>query len=359
VARGERDTDLRMYAEEREMAQIEREWAIQQFEAARQNAYSDRQYDMQYRNNLIDKLGGMTSMLETAFADMPALTAPAAIGEDEIASTIAMFENNAIMNVDRAAEMVASANEGELIKRGIDNSTTGTARRGDVAARLSQEYQNAVVQARTQAMSYIQGKQDLAMSSFDAQLKAREATGAHIKGIYGPEIDALMQLPQLRSANDFQAPVQIGSGVYSRGIASANNYQAPVQIGTGIYDNMNIGFGMGDTMNLPSVADAYRISEGLSAVQTPQMWQISSPGGYFGNAASLQQGIAGQHDPQGWLSSANDWYAGGLSSIGKAAGSMSFGQAGISNQTGRTNYLGNDTSMGAGSWANFQNQMGR
>lgn len=329
VAQGERDEDLRRYAQERLMAQIEREFAIEQLEQARTTAASERAYDMQFRDNIMSRLSDLSGMLDARLTELGPLALPDTITPEEIASTVAMFENNAIQNVDRAADRVASINEADLIRNGIDNSTTGTARRADITARLAQEYDNARLRARQQAIAYITGQQDLLDQDFASQVEGRSAILDEIRGIYGPEIEAMLQMPALRSANDYSAPVAVNSGIFVRDVNSANDFSAPLAVNSGMVNLPNIGFGMADTLNVQSVADTL-LGPQMSAVQSPQMWQISSPSGYFSNAASLQSGIASQYNPAPYFQNGLDYMSAGMSDIGWGLSQFGgFGQAGI------------------------------
>lgn len=244
VASGERDDDMRRFYEERAQKEIEREFLISEYQNSQATRRQEREQELAMRNQILAQVYGLQDALRQTESGLQYVPDIPVITEDQIAAEIQRRSAENIANVDRAAERVASINEANLMRGGIDISTPGTARRGDVAARLAQEYQNATSRAYDDAMKYISGQQSMYATDIGNILKTREARLNETSGIAGAGIDTMLRLPQLTSADNFNLAQLIPSSVYSRNISSANDFRAPVNIGSGIYDSINIGPGL-------------------------------------------------------------------------------------------------------------------
>lgn len=328
IAKGERDEDLRKRAREEQIAAIEREFAIEQMYSSQATAASERADDIAFRDEIIGRLDAMTGQIDAAFAGMPALTAPELLGTDEFNEILARFESNAIANVDRAADRVASINEASLMTRGIENSSIGTGERGRVASRLALDYENARQAAMQQALAYITGSNDVTMQQFNAIKDARGSRAAEITAMTAPVIEAMLNSRQVGSANDFTTPVPINSGIIDRAVRSANDFSAPVPIGSAT-ERQSIGSRMAATLTPPSVADAYVFDLGSRAFN-PNMWSITSPSSFFGTAAQLQSGVSQGYDPSTYFANARGYWGDAMSSLGFAAGEFQYGGSGYS-----------------------------
>lgn len=295
IARGEADEDLRRYAEERMTAQEEREFAVSQFFDARDRALAERSQDAGIRDLLMMRAGGLQMALDQAARSLGGVrNAPEATRED-IENEVTRREELAVADVDRAVTRVASINEADLIRRGLDASSVGTARRGEVAERAATEYARAREQARQDALRYISGQQEVLMGGWNADMQRRDRVFAEAQGVAGAGMDVLLRLPQLRSSNDFRAPIDIGTANFVRQTRSMNDWRAPINLGSAIFEADRVGSGMGQTLNLPSAAAMQDFAPGSRTTPQTQVWGITSPAGFAASAMSGLQGIAGAY----------------------------------------------------------------
>lgn len=319
TAKGERDEDLRKRAEEQEMAALEREFAIEEMRQSQMTAAQERQEDFLFRDDIIGRLDSMSAAMSGALEGMPAITAPELLGRDDFEEILARFDANAIANVDRAVDRIASKTEADLMTRGLQHSSAGTSARADIARRMALDYENARQGALQEALAYISGQNDIVLQDYNATKDARGTRMAEISAMLSPAIEGMMNMRQLSSANNYQAPVAINSGIVQRGVSSANDFQTPVGMSSAIFNNADIGFGMADMLGAPSAANAYVFDAG-TATFNPQMWNITSPSGFFGNASSGINAIPGHYDPGQWMSRGDAWTKSALGDLGWVAG---------------------------------------
>lgn len=316
TARGERDEDIRRLRMEQITAAQERDFAIAEMRGAQQIAAAERADDISYRDRIIGELGSMQDRLFEAYSQMDPIQAPSGFSEAELMDTIGRYEANAVANVDRAADRVASIAEAGLIRGGMANSTAGTAERGRIAQRLALDYDNARLAARQQAMDYIQGKEDLKSIDFERRMGARGSTFSEIQNLYAPIVDALSRERRTLSANDYQTPVGIGTANVGRQLVTANQYASPLAVNSAAIAPTGMSSRMGNTLNLPSIAEAYVTTGDYNQFQ-PQLWNIDGPANYMANASQLIQ-TAGHHDPMPFLEMAGQTSAAGFKAIGGA-----------------------------------------
>ena len=260
VASGERDDDMRRFYEERAQKEIERDFLIGEYQNSQAIRQQERDQELAMRNQILAQVYGLQDTLRATESGLQYVPDVPVVTEDQIAAEIQRRTSENISAVDRAADRVASINEADLIRGGVDLSTPGNARRGDVAARLAQEYQNATKRAYDDAMSYISGKQNMYATDIANILKSRQAQLEEASGIAGAGIDTMLRLPQLTSADNFNLAQIIPSSVYTRNISSANDFRAPVDIRSGIYDSINVGPGMSN-YNVASSAASTAFSQ--------------------------------------------------------------------------------------------------
>lgn len=322
VASGERDDDLTRLRMERLTAQQEREFAIGELRNAQSIAAGERIEDLDYRDKILAQINDMSAALQTAYGQMGDLYAPAGPSEEEINATLARYDSNAIANVDRAADRVASQAEASLIDSGMARSTAGEMRRAEVARKLALDYDNARQAAQQQAMAYISGKESIKDQAFQRQVAARGTAMSEVQNLYGPLIQALVQSRGSLSANNYQAPVGVNSGNIIRDVRSANQFAAPIGVTSAMTAPTGMSRRLGDTLNMPSVADAYVITGDYNQFQ-PQMWNITSPSGFAGNASSLIGSIAAQYTPATYMQMGADQMGAGFSALGGALNDLS------------------------------------
>lgn len=285
IARGERTQDLRQFYETQVALQAEQRYMRDQYEGALARASDERAYDMRFRDDLVGRIDGMRSSLrqvQDSFGEAPELyeLTPYDI-EAEIGRRTSEYQED----VDRAAERVASVNEADLIASGMDESTTGTARRGEIAGRLADEYQNARQRAYDEALSFVTGKTGALNQNANERFARRGDLLGETANIEGAGIDQLISLPGLSSTVDAtRFASAIPSAAYDRDIVSANNYRAPLAVNSAIYDRMTPGSGMGTTINTRSRA----VGNGMNMGR-----QIISPYGSANPASSTAPFMSG------------------------------------------------------------------
>lgn len=283
IASGERDDDMRRYYEERRMAVDERNFAIQQMQRSQDIARRERQDDASIRDSVLNRAVNLQGTMDATLRSLgTAPEVPRATRED-IANEVALRENTAMSDVDRAVSRVASVNEASLIKAGMDNSSLAHERRAEIAARSGLEYAKARDAARDSAIKYVSGVQNELMEGYGADMQRRWQVLTEAGNVGSAGLNIMTNLKPLRSENDYRAPVQVGTGVYARNTRSANSYQAPVQLGTALYDRFNGGTSLGDFLGPATIAGMFDINAG-TATAAPANWTVSSPSTYFGAA---------------------------------------------------------------------------
>lgn len=321
VAAGEREEDIRRLYEDQLKATQERDFAIQELRAAQTIAVNERNMDVDYRNAILTDLAEMQAKVEASYNDFGPLAKPRTISDAEMMATFADFDRNAVANVDRAADRVASQTEAALLDRGIGNSSPANAARAEVARRLSLDYENARLNARNQAMDYISGKQDVYLRDYEAQRDARNTEMATVSSMYAPFIEGAINLRPTQSANDYSTPVNISSAIMDRALLSANQYAAPINIGSAMISPALSSL-IGDTLTPPSTADAYQITGDYNQF-TPALWNLTGPNGFASNAASLIGSVHQGYDPLGHFNRADKLFGSAAYALGGAANDLS------------------------------------
>jgi hypothetical protein len=283
VARGERDEDMTRFYQEREQRQFERQFQVQQYQTMRQQAMQERGVEMDRRNRVTGQIDQLREALQLAHHNLGPMPERPGITREDIDADARRREDIYMADVDRAADRVASVNEANMMRGGVDRSTGATARRGEITERIAQEYNRARERARDEALRYITGVQGTLFNEYNAAMGERGLTLQEVMGTQGAGIDQMMQMPGLPSAmmNDY---LQMQSGVYDRGLQSANNYQAPIPINTAVWQQ-GVDPGMGPTLTPSSVsANAVGVRSG---VFNPYGQNISDPAAFMNIAGAL------------------------------------------------------------------------
>ena len=237
VAAAERDEEMARFLEDRDTRADERQFVVDQYEDYLRQAQAERDAEMGIRNQILAGADDLQSRLEATAAQLGYVPEIEQITPEMIDAEVARRTGEYMSDVDRAAEAVASANEADLIRSGIDVSTGATQRRGDIAGRLAQEYQNARQRAYDDAMGYISGRSNAMATNVGNIMDRRSAILGETANIAGTELGILQNLRQLPSATGaYQMASSIGSGILDRNITSANNYNAPIPVNSAFYD---------------------------------------------------------------------------------------------------------------------------
>lgn len=233
IAAGERDEDKRRFYEERAMAQMERDFLMGQFADARDQAYFEREDQMRNRDMIMNQIFGLQGALRDTQRGLGFVPEIDRISQADIDAEVAKRTDQYMGDIDRAATRVASVNEADLIRSGLDESTPGIARRSDITARLADEYSKARLKAQDDALRYISGESDVLTGNIEDIMAQRGRVLGETGNVYGTGIDQLMQTPQAASAVDaYRLAQMIPSGIYSRNLLSASDFDAPIPIGT-------------------------------------------------------------------------------------------------------------------------------
>lgn len=248
IARGERafsEAELRRAQDQRE---VERAFDLDRQERAQRIAEEERGISIEDRNRVLGRTGAMFDELQGARAEMGDIAATPSFSQADIEAEAGRRSGIYRDAVDRAVDRVASIGEAGLIRRGIDRSSTGDAARAAVAERVAPLYEDAYRRAADDALKYISGVQSTLFAGADQEMERRGRVLSEITGSYGAPLQFESRLPELRTA---QGPIlNIGSAVYDRNIGSANDYRAPLQVGSAIYEPRNMDAGVSNTLGL-------------------------------------------------------------------------------------------------------------
>ena len=331
VAAAERDEEMARFLEDRDTRADERQFVVDQYEDYLRQVQAERDTEMGIRNQILAGADDLQSRLEAAASQLGYVPEIEQITPEMIDAEVARRTGEYMSDVDRAAEAVASANEADLIRAGIDVSTGATQRRGDIAGRLAQEYQNARQRAYDDAMGYISGRSNAMATNVGNIMDRRSAILGETANIAGTELGILQNLRQLPSATGaYQMASSIGSGILDRNITSANNYNAPIPVNSAFYDasgamtsgmssydynlmnlmsgigsagnynspvginsaiyNSSVGGGLGNNYSIGSAASTAGMNIG-SQIMAPYSQTLQNPNTYLTGATNAQNNL--------------------------------------------------------------------
>lgn len=288
VAAGEREEDIRRFYEDRITADAERDWYIQQYMSAQSQAYDERAYDMAYRDRMLETVDGTRAGLQQMLEALGAAPELDTLTREDFEAETQRRQDLYQSDVDRAAQAVASANEADLMRSGLDESTVGTDRRGQIAERLSHEYQNARARAYNDALSYVSGQSEAIGSSAAREMQQRAAMLGEMSGVNAYGLEAMMGMPQISSA---MSPYGMVAGsptaILDRNLASAGNFMAPVPIGSQIVGGFDGGSRLSGYQVGPSAASPLGMQL-QSSIFHPYSMTLQNPATYYQNALAGQ-----------------------------------------------------------------------
>jgi hypothetical protein len=288
IASSERTEDLTRYYQNKAKAEIQRDFMMGVFQDAQGIAREDQNRDLAVRDRVTGQIDRLQGTVQAAYDSMGSAPTVERLTRGDIDNEIARRTAQYTSDVDRAADRVASVNEADLIRGGMDRSTTGTASRGEIAGRLADEYQTARARAYDDALKFITGQSQSLTANVNDIMANRGAILSEVGGVAGLGLDALNNLPGVTSRmGALDAARLVGDGTYDRGISSANTYSAPVGIGSGIYDSGFYTLTPGMSEYGVGNSAAFNRSTGIgSSITNPVNLAMESPGTYFGYAAN-------------------------------------------------------------------------
>jgi hypothetical protein len=325
----ESERDYQNFLEAKATRASERRDGLNIFERGMDTAAAERQDIVNQRNAISQAVDSLRTGLRGTQRGLQDIPDVQMITDADIRGEIDRRTTENLSDVDRAATAVASVNEADLIRSGMDASTTGTAKRGDIAARLSQEFSNARSRAYNDALGYISGKQGVYGNDINQVMKSRQAQLDEEMGIGRAGIQDMIGLPTAPSANSaLQFYNSVPTAAYDRAIGSANNFDAPLQVGSSIYDanigsanaamgymptgTANIGFNIGsgagprDMRGMgSSIYDSINIGTGLGDYRAPSS-AATVAGLNLGSAVSTPYQMS--FDPSSYFSASNSGY---------------------------------------------------
>ena len=298
IASGERDADMRLFAQQQFMAQQERDFYVQQLQQAQGQYAQERNQDLAIQSQILAQLQGLQGELNATSSALGAAPQMQQLTEADIAAEIDRRTSQYMSDVDRAADRVASINEADLMRTGMDSSTKGTSERAKIAAQLASEYEKARSLAYDDALKYITGKTSALSTNVNDIMANRKAILGEVADVSGASIPILQNLPKLSSATGaYNLLSGAPTAIYNRSLVSANDYKAPVTINSGVYDDIlsQVGTGMSSFLNMPSAATISGMSAS-SAMYNPLAQTIGNPASYMQNAGTLQSSMLSSSD---------------------------------------------------------------
>lgn len=296
TASGERNDDLKRFYQNQQQRLEERDFAMRQYQTMQDRMVGERQYDISNRNKIEGRLDSLYQTMQRAYQGLGEMPTVRQFTEEEIAAEEARRRDLGISLVDRAADKVASINEANLIRSGIDSGNAGVNKRAEITAQISDLYDRAAMQARDEALKYIGGVQGTLYAGFDKELARRSSLLNELGGVESTGVQQLMQLKDPRSAVDFNF-MQMPSGVYDRNILSANSYNAPLAVNSAIMDAPQLPYGMANTLATPSATNSGWANI-MSAITGPSNSQFVNPQGFFNTASEIGNSILNLYSNQ-------------------------------------------------------------
>ena len=288
----ERAEDLARFLENKEIRGEEREFYLGQLEKLQQQVDRERAEDMKIRDRVMGGARDLQERLErvaAGFGDVPEIPV---LTREMIDAETARRQSEYQQDVDRAATAMASVGEADLIRRGLDLSTTGTERRGDITNRIADTYRTARNRAYDDAMKYITGMTSSMASNVGNIMDRRKRILAEEAGIGSAELGYLQNLPNVRSATD---PIIRSLGAptagYDRAIRSAD-FTSPVGLDSAVYDAGNLPSSLG--ANLPISSGVYNQGFNIdSGIVGPYDLSLDSPASYLSAAGNAETNMTG------------------------------------------------------------------
>ena len=237
VAAGERDFDVRQYEADQLQNQLEYQYRAREYERMLGMATDERDHVIQRQQEILDKAGLMDQEIQAMMASFGDVEPAKRYSEADVTRAEKEFYADYLADADRAADRLASVNEADLIRSGVDTSSTGdSSRRELLQEQLVPLYNKARINARNDALSYITGLQNNEIAAAQSEIDARASAMEEIMKGNGALLEVMQSLPNAPSAmsRDY---LQLGSGVLDpRNLTSAGDYNSPLRVGSGVLD---------------------------------------------------------------------------------------------------------------------------
>jgi len=325
IASGERDEDKRRLLEDRAKSDIEREFVVQQYQEAQNTFAAEREEQNQFRDMLMGRIDSVQANSQDFANSLGMLPEIDRVSQGDVDAEYQVRADEYMSDVDRAAQGMASSAETTLVRRGMSDSTLAEDTRAQLTRQVSDQYTKARRAAYDDASKYISGRQAMTSNDRNAEMDRRKYLVTENTGLEGMAMNGMLQLPGVASTTgQYNLLNAVPTGIYDRNISSANDYQAPMAIGTGIYDNMNIGSQLSGYLNRPSAAST-GYGQIQSGVYNPMSMNFGNPSNAFNNVANMSNQM---------LSSSQANYANSSENAMKAGQGMATSFANFSDELG-------------------------
>jgi len=325
IASGERDEDKRRLLEDRAKSDIEREFVVQQYQEAQNTFAAEREEQNQFRDMLMGRIDSVQANSQDFANSLGMLPEIDRVSQGDVDAEYQVRADEYMSDVDRAAQGMASSAETTLVRRGMSDSTLAEDTRAQLTRQVSDQYTKARRAAYDDASKYISGRQAMTSNDRNAEMDRRKYLVTENTGLEGMAMNGMLQLPGVASTTgQYNLLNAVPTGIYDRNISSANDYQAPMAIGTGIYDNMNIGSQLSGYLNRPSAAST-GYGQIQSGVYNPMSMNFGNPSNAFNNVANMSNQM---------LSSSQANYANASENAMKAGQGMATSFANFSDELG-------------------------
>lgn len=292
TAAGERDEDLQRFYQEQALMEAEREWSMTQYGLSRDALMADRQRDLEMDQMLRLRAQSLQGSIQEALSGLGSVPEMPHLTQADLDNEIARRQELYQSDVDRAATRIGSVNEANLIRAGVDAGTTGTGRRAEITREVADAYTTARGKAYDDALAYITGQQDFLQSNYTSEMQRRGDVLSEVLGSETADLDILMNLPQIQGLQDLTSmAAAVPSAQWSRQIVSANNFNAPVPIGSAVDNSFyNIGPAMSNYQVSRSAVNPSWANV-PSQIFDPYSQNLMDPAPYVANSGNLQQSL--------------------------------------------------------------------
>jgi len=303
IAAGERDYDVKRFEEDQMRSELEYQKRVNDYETQMGMADKERQLEIDRQTKILGQANTLSREIEDTVYSFGDLERVKRYGEDDVDQFANEFYTGYLEDADRAADRLSSVNEADLIRRGVDDSTTGdSSRRRLLQEQLTPLYNNARIQARQDGMGYVNNLQNNEINAFNADVSSRAAAiEEKIRGKEGLlQVMQNMNNPVSAQTNGW---ANLGSASNNGSIrTSAGDFRAPLNINSGVAGRQTFTPGMSNSMRLSNSMAGGQISSANGSFNPTQptfstggslLSSASGGSGYADNFASLAAG-AGQ-----------------------------------------------------------------
>jgi len=251
IAVGEREYDVKRFEEDQMRSELEYQNRINEYEKQNGIANKERQFEIDRQSKILGQANTLSNEIDSTIYSFGDLERVKRYDEGDIDQATNDFYAGYQQDADRAADRLSSVNEADLIRRGMDSSTTGdSSRRRLLQEQLVPLYNSARSRARQDGMGYVSNLQNNEINAFNADVSSRAA--AIEEKIRGKEglLQVMQSMKNPVSANTNQW-ANLGTGNNAGSVrSSAGNFRAPLAIGSNVMAPRNFNAPMSNNLTL-------------------------------------------------------------------------------------------------------------